>query len=41
LNLIRLDEDTDIAVLLAELDGSETEGAGWVSDNGTLTLAGD
>ncbi|MFJ5430961.1 SymE family type I addiction module toxin [Pectobacterium actinidiae] len=39
--LTRLDEDTDIAALLAELDGSETEGADWVSDNGELTLAGD
>ncbi|GKX44616.1 hypothetical protein SOASR015_36500 [Pectobacterium carotovorum subsp. carotovorum] len=39
--LIRLDENTDIAVLMAELDGSETEGADWVSDNGELTLAGD
>ncbi|MBN3053802.1 SymE family type I addiction module toxin [Pectobacterium brasiliense] len=41
LMLTRLDEDIDIAALLAELDGSETEGADWVSDNGTLTLAGD
>ncbi|MEI7269663.1 SymE family type I addiction module toxin [Pectobacterium versatile] len=41
LMLIRLDENTDIAVLMAELDGSETEGADWVSDNGELTLAGD
>ncbi|QSD37577.1 type I addiction module toxin, SymE family [Pectobacterium brasiliense] len=39
--LTRLDEDTDIAALLAELDGSETEGADWVSNNGELTLAGD
>ncbi|POD99121.1 SymE family type I addiction module toxin [Pectobacterium odoriferum] len=39
--LTRLDEDTDIAALLAELDGNETEGADWVSDNGELTLAGD
>ncbi|ADM97668.1 hypothetical protein Dda3937_00825 [Dickeya dadantii 3937] len=30
--LNQLDEDTDIAVLIAELDGS---------DNGELTLAGD
>ncbi|POE17394.1 hypothetical protein BV923_22565 [Pectobacterium odoriferum] len=41
LMLTRLDEDTDIAALLAELDGNETEGADWVSDNGELTLAGD
>ncbi|WP_323644799.1 SymE family type I addiction module toxin [Pectobacterium versatile] len=39
--LTRLDEDTDIAALMAELDGSETEGADWVSDNGELTLTGD
>ncbi|MFW5407033.1 SymE family type I addiction module toxin [Pectobacterium brasiliense] len=39
--LTRLDEDTDIAALLAELDGSETEGADWVEGNSTLTLAGD
>ncbi|MEH0874972.1 SymE family type I addiction module toxin [Pectobacterium cacticida] len=39
--LTRRDEDTDIAALLAELDGCETEGADWVEDNGTLTLAGD
>ncbi|WP_113633063.1 SymE family type I addiction module toxin [Pectobacterium peruviense] len=39
--LTRLDEDTDIAALLNELDGSETEGADWVGDNGELTLAGD
>ncbi|GKW26815.1 hypothetical protein PEC311524_44090 [Pectobacterium carotovorum subsp. carotovorum] len=39
--LTRLDEDTDIAALMAELDGHETEGADWVSDNGELTLAGD
>lgn len=39
--LTRLDEDTDIAALMAELDGNETEGADWVSDNGELTLAGD
>ncbi|KHN93123.1 HSP20-like protein [Pectobacterium actinidiae] len=39
--LIRLDEDTDIAALLAELDGNEAEGADWVSDNGELTLVGD
>ncbi|GLW39999.1 hypothetical protein Pcaca04_39350 [Pectobacterium carotovorum subsp. carotovorum] len=36
-----MDEDTDIAALLAELDGHDTEGADWVSDNGELTLAGD
>ncbi|MEH0834603.1 SymE family type I addiction module toxin [Pectobacterium cacticida] len=41
LMLTRLDEDTDIAALLAELDGCETEGADWMGDNGTLTLAGD
>ncbi|MDE8744662.1 SymE family type I addiction module toxin [Pectobacterium polaris] len=41
LMLTRLDEDTDIAALMAELDGSETEGADWVSDNSELTLAGD
>ncbi|AIA72210.1 SymE family type I addiction module toxin [Pectobacterium atrosepticum] len=41
LMLTRLDEDTDIAALLNELDGSETEGADWVGDNGELTLAGD
>ncbi|MBN3063199.1 type I addiction module toxin, SymE family [Pectobacterium aquaticum] len=39
--LTRLDEDTDIAALLAELDGNETEGADWISDNGELILAGD
>ncbi|QDX96646.1 type I toxin-antitoxin system SymE family toxin [Pectobacterium carotovorum subsp. carotovorum] len=39
--LIRLDEDTDIAALLAELDGNKAEGADWVSDNGELTLVGD
>ncbi|GKV92357.1 hypothetical protein PEC301619_43390 [Pectobacterium carotovorum subsp. carotovorum] len=36
LMLTRLDEDTDIAALLAELDSNETEGADWVSDNGGL-----
>ncbi|MEM0674668.1 SymE family type I addiction module toxin [Dickeya oryzae] len=41
LMLTRLDNDTDIAALVAELDGNETEGADWVSDNGELTLAGD
>nr|WP_168364093.1 SymE family type I addiction module toxin [Dickeya zeae] len=41
LMLARLDDDTDIAALVAELDGSDTEGADWVSDNGELTLAGD
>ncbi|MCA6927709.1 SymE family type I addiction module toxin [Pectobacterium versatile] len=41
LMLTRLNEDTDIAALMAELDGSETEGADWVEDNGELTLAGD
>ncbi|MEH0875894.1 SymE family type I addiction module toxin [Pectobacterium cacticida] len=40
LMLTRLDEGTGIAALLAELDGSETEGADWVEYNGTLTLAG-
>lgn len=39
--LTRLDEDTDIAALMSELDGNETEGADWVGDNGELTLAGD
>ncbi|MBI0473485.1 SymE family type I addiction module toxin [Pectobacterium parmentieri] len=39
--LTRLNEDTDIAALLTELDGCETEGADWVGDNGELTLAGD
>ncbi|MEQ9861983.1 type I toxin-antitoxin system SymE family toxin [Pectobacterium cacticida] len=39
--LTRLNEDTDIAALLTKLDGSETEGADWVSDKGELTLAGD
>lgn len=37
--LTRLDEDTDIAALMSELDGNETEGADWVGDNGELTLA--
>ncbi|POE07220.1 hypothetical protein BV921_20110 [Pectobacterium odoriferum] len=41
LMLTRLNEGTDIAALMAELDGNETEGADWVSDNGELTLAGD
>ncbi|GKW22390.1 hypothetical protein PEC302107_41190 [Pectobacterium araliae] len=41
LMLTRLDEDTDIAALMAELDGNEAEGADWVNDNGELTLAGD
>ncbi|WP_233973570.1 SymE family type I addiction module toxin [Pectobacterium versatile] len=41
LMLTRLDEDTDIAALMAELDGNEAEGADWVEDNGELTLAGD
>ncbi|MCA5933645.1 type I toxin-antitoxin system SymE family toxin [Pectobacterium versatile] len=39
--LTRLDEDTDIAALMAELDGHDTEGADWVGDDGELTLAGD
>ena len=39
--LTRLDEDTDIAALMAELDGNEAEGADWVNDNGELILAGD
>ncbi|WP_224653557.1 SymE family type I addiction module toxin [Pectobacterium versatile] len=41
LMLTRLDEDTDIAALMAELDGNEAEGADWVNDNGELILAGD
>ncbi|MDE8744530.1 SymE family type I addiction module toxin [Pectobacterium polaris] len=41
LMLTRLDEDTDIAALMAELDVSETEGADWVGDDGELTLVGD
>ncbi|MEQ9770541.1 SymE family type I addiction module toxin [Pectobacterium jejuense] len=41
LMLTRLDEDTNIAALMAELDGHDTEGADWMEDNGTLTLAGD
>ncbi|UCZ75998.1 type I toxin-antitoxin system SymE family toxin [Dickeya zeae] len=41
LMLTRLDDDTDIAALVAELDGSETEGADWVGDSGELLLAGD
>ncbi|KHN62585.1 hypothetical protein OI70_01660 [Dickeya fangzhongdai] len=41
LMLTRLDDDTDIAALVAELDGSDTDGADWVGDNGELTLAGD
>lgn len=40
LMLTQLDEDTDIAALMAELDGNEAEGADWVEDNGELTLAG-
>ncbi|GKW22333.1 hypothetical protein PEC302107_40620 [Pectobacterium araliae] len=39
--LTRLDEDTDIAALLAELDGRDSEGADWIRDNGELYLAGD
>ncbi|MFJ5337374.1 SymE family type I addiction module toxin [Pectobacterium sp. CHL-2024] len=39
--LTRLDEDANISALLNELDGCETEGADWMDDNGTLTLAGD
>ncbi len=39
--LTRLDDDSYISALVAELDGSETESADWVSDNGELTLAGD
>ncbi|MEE3653105.1 MULTISPECIES: SymE family type I addiction module toxin [unclassified Brenneria] len=39
--LTRLDEDTDIAALLAELDGHDSEGADWIRDNGELYLAGD
>ncbi|AYH47465.1 hypothetical protein B6N31_07080 [Dickeya fangzhongdai] len=37
LMLTRLDDDIDIA----EMGGSDTEGADWVSDNGELTLVGD
>ncbi|PWC19361.1 hypothetical protein DDT54_22265 [Brenneria nigrifluens DSM 30175 = ATCC 13028] len=33
--------DTDIAALLAELDGHDREGADWIRDNGELYLAGD
>ncbi|WP_327078701.1 hypothetical protein [Pectobacterium brasiliense] len=39
--LTRLGEETDIAALMAELDGCETEGAGWVEDSGELTLTGN
>ncbi|RBP61175.1 type I toxin-antitoxin system toxin SymE [Brenneria salicis ATCC 15712 = DSM 30166] len=39
--LTRLDEDTDIAALLAELGGHDREGADWIRDNGELYLAGD
>lgn len=39
--LTRLDEDTDIAVLLAELDGHDSEGVDWIRDNGKFYLAGD
>ncbi|MFC3393934.1 hypothetical protein ACFOGG_03290 [Brenneria rubrifaciens] len=39
--LTRLGEDTDIAALLAELDGHDSEGADWIRDNGELYLAGD
>ncbi|GKW22324.1 hypothetical protein PEC302107_40530 [Pectobacterium araliae] len=39
--LTLLDEDTDIAALMAELDGNEAEGADWMGDNGELTLTGD
>ncbi|BES86842.1 hypothetical protein PEC302107_30650 [Pectobacterium araliae] len=39
--LTRLDDETDVATLMSELDGSDTEGADWVGDNGELTLAGD
>ncbi|NPE57233.1 type I addiction module toxin, SymE family [Dickeya dadantii] len=41
LMLTQLDNTTDIAALVAELDGSDTEGADWVSDNGELMLSGD
>ncbi|CAG75771.1 conserved hypothetical protein [Pectobacterium atrosepticum SCRI1043] len=39
--LTRLDDDTDMATLMTELDVSDAEGADWVSDNGELALAGD
>ncbi|MEH0876341.1 SymE family type I addiction module toxin [Pectobacterium cacticida] len=39
--LTRRDEETGIAAPLNELDGCETEGADWVGDSGTLTLARD
>ncbi|WP_322973495.1 SymE family type I addiction module toxin [Pectobacterium brasiliense] len=38
--LTRIDEDTDIAALMAKLDGNDTEDADWVSDNEELALAG-
>ncbi len=41
LMLTRLDDDIDIAALVAELDSSDTGGADWVGDNGELTLAGN
>ncbi|UAY97629.1 type I toxin-antitoxin system SymE family toxin [Dickeya dadantii] len=39
--LTRLDDNTDIAALVAELDGSNTNGTDWVGDDGELMLAGD
>ncbi|WP_373365498.1 SymE family type I addiction module toxin, partial [Pectobacterium odoriferum] len=39
--LTRLDDETDVATLMSELDGSDTEGADWVGDNGELMLAGE
>ncbi|WP_350313481.1 hypothetical protein OHJ28_07275 [Dickeya fangzhongdai] len=41
LMLTRLDDDIDIAALVAELDSSDTGGADWVGDKGELTLAGN
>ncbi|QHQ17997.1 hypothetical protein GMW39_20680 [Pectobacterium parmentieri] len=41
LMLTQLDEDTDIAALLAELDGHDSEGVDWVGDDGELTQVGD
>lgn len=39
--LARQAGDTDIAALLAELDGHDSEGADWIRDTGELYLAGD
>ncbi|WP_254902661.1 SymE family type I addiction module toxin [Lonsdalea britannica] len=39
--LTRLNEDTNIAALPAELDGHDSEGADGIRDNSELTLAGD